>query len=102
MPLHVVVGGEEHEQAPHARVSTIEVPAACAVEKPAGQANDPLREMHRANGAATEGPHPLPSAAHVPAPPMAQMRPMVPADGRDVFTCGVHVPPLGGGAVIAW
>jgi len=99
--LHVVFGAEQ-EHVPQARVSTIEAPTACAVEKPAGQGTDPLRAMHRANGAVTEGPHALPSAAHVPASSMTQMCPIVPADGRDVFTCAVHVPPLGGGAVTAW
>ena len=99
--MHVVFGVEQ-VHVPHARVSTIEAPVACAAEKPAGHGNDPVRAMHCANGAATEGPHPLPSAAHAPAAPMAQMRPIVPADGRDVLTCPVHVPPLGGGAVTAW
>jgi hypothetical protein len=101
VPLHVVFG-EEQEHAPQARVSRIEAPAACLMEKPVGQANDPLRAMHRANGAATDGPHVLPAAAHVPASSMAQMRPIVPAEGRDVCTCPAHVPPVGGGGVISW
>jgi hypothetical protein len=99
--LHVVLGAEQ-VHVPQARVSTIEAPAACATEKPAGQGNAPLWAMHRANGAATGGPHALPAAAHAPASPMAQMRPIVPVEGTDVCTCPAHVPPVDGGAVIEW